>query len=70
MRISPIVAGDALLIPSITYWPDHGWRAEIVISDNARGDVIISDFVETREEEASRLGDVAILRAAERYATA
>ena len=63
MRISPIVAGDALLMPRITYWLDHGCRAEIVISDNALGDIIISDF-----EEARRLGDIRILRAAERYA--
>ena len=44
MCIFPIVAGDALLIPRTTYWPDPGWRAEIVISDNALGDIIISDF--------------------------
>jgi hypothetical protein len=69
MSISPIVIGDALLVPRMAYWPGHGHRAEILISDNALGDIVISDFFKTREE-AERWSERAMLQTAERYVTA
>jgi hypothetical protein len=50
MKVIPLVIGKALLIPRIQHWPDHGWRAEVVIADDGPGDIIIGEFVETRRE--------------------
>jgi hypothetical protein len=49
-----MVVGKALLIPRVTHWPAHGWRAEIVIDDGGLGDVSISKFFKTREEAESK----------------
>jgi hypothetical protein len=68
VSISPIVIGNALLLPRLTYWPE-GHRAEILISDDALGDIVISDFFKTREE-AERWSERAMLQTAERYVTA
>ena len=62
----PQVTEKALLIPRVNYWPDHGWRGEVVISDNRRGDIIIGEFVATRVE-AERAASQAAYDAAARY---
>jgi hypothetical protein len=41
---SPIVIGLAILDPRIVFWKNHGWRCEIIIRDDARGDAVFSDF--------------------------
>jgi hypothetical protein len=69
MSISPLIVGRATLTPYIRRWPEHGWRAEILIDDQALGDIVISDFFETREE-ANRAALREMLTAAERYAEA
>jgi hypothetical protein len=48
--MTPQISGKAVLIPRVKHWPQHGWRAEVVIDDLAMGDIIIGEFVETREE--------------------
>jgi hypothetical protein len=65
--MTPMVVGKALLIPRVQHWPAHGWRAEIVIDDLAMGDIVISEFVETREE-AEREAARDLLKVAARYA--
>jgi hypothetical protein len=62
----PMLIGKALLIPRVTYWPDHGWRGEVIGGDHASGAVSLSEFVETRQE-ARRLAQRAALKMAERY---
>ena len=62
----PQVTEKALLIPRVNYWPDHGWRAEVVVSDDGPGDIIIGEFVATREE-AERLASQAAYDAVSRY---
>jgi hypothetical protein len=52
-----------LLISHVTHWPKHGWRAEVVIDDEGLGDIIIGEFVETREE-AQLMAEEAVARAA------
>ena len=42
--ISPIVIGKTLLLPRIQFWPDHGWRCEIIIDDKALGDIEIGPW--------------------------
>ena len=64
--MTPQISGKALLIPRVTHWPQHGWRAEVVIDDLAMGDIVIGEFVETREE-AERLASQAAYEAAARY---
>jgi hypothetical protein len=64
--MTPQISGNMLLIPHVTHWPKHGWRAEVVIDDLATGDIIIGEFVETREE-AERLASQACFEAAGRY---
>jgi hypothetical protein len=66
---SPIVIGLAILDPRIVFWKNHGWRCEIIIRDDARGDAVFSDFYPTRDE-AERWSERAMLKAAERYAEA
>jgi hypothetical protein len=65
-NMSPLVVGKALLIPRVKHWPQYGWRAELVIDDLAMGDVIISEFVGTREE-AERAASQATCEAAGKY---
>jgi hypothetical protein len=48
--VTPQISGKVLLIPRVNYWPQSGWRAEVVIDDLAMSDIIIGEFVETREE--------------------
>jgi hypothetical protein len=67
--VSPLVVGKALLIPRVTHWPKYGWRAEVVIDDLARGDIVISEFVETREE-AERAAARETLKIAARFVEA
>ena len=62
----PQVTEKALLIPRVKHWPDHGWRGEVVISDGGLGDIIIGEFVATREE-AERLASQVCYDAAARY---
>ena len=62
----PQVTEKALLIPRVNYWPDHGWHAEVVIADDANGDIIIGEFVATREE-AERAASQAAYDAVPRY---
>ena len=50
----------------MNYWPDHGWRGEVVISDEGLGDIIIGEFVATRVE-AERAASQAAYEAAARY---
>jgi hypothetical protein len=69
MHVSPMVVGKALLTPRVKHWSEHGFRAEIVIDDNALGDIAISEFFVTREE-ANRAALREMLTAAERYVTA
>ena len=64
--MTPLVVGKALFIPRVNYWPQHGWRAEVVIDDLAMGDIIIGEFVETREE-AERLATQAAYHAVAKY---
>jgi len=65
--LCPQITEKALLIPRITHWPQHGaWRYEVVISDNGPGDIIIGEFVATREE-AERLASKAAYDAVPRY---
>jgi hypothetical protein len=64
--MTPQISGKALLIPRVKHWPQHGWRAEVVIDDLAMGDIIIGEFVETRDE-AERLAMEATYDAAARY---
>jgi hypothetical protein len=35
-------------VASDAYWPQHGWRAEVVVDDLAGSDIINGEFVETR----------------------
>ena len=53
----PQVTEKALLIPRVNYWPDHGWHAEVVIADDANGDIIIEEFC--RHTRGSGTGGVA-----------
>ena len=69
MSVSPIVIGEALLLPRLTYWPGQGHRVEILISDDGLGDAVIGPFFATREE-AERWSERAMLETAERYVTA
>jgi hypothetical protein len=62
----PQITEKALLIPRVTHWPQHGWRGDVVIDDDALGDVIIGAFVATREE-AERLATQAAYDAVPRY---
>jgi hypothetical protein len=64
--MTPQISGEILLIPRVTHWPEHGWRAEVVIDDDAVGDIVISEFVATREG-ARRLAIDAGAEAAKRY---
>jgi hypothetical protein len=64
--MTPLVVGKALLIPRVRHWPQHGWRAEVVIDDLAMGDIIIGEFVETRDE-AEWAASQACYDAAARY---
>jgi hypothetical protein len=64
--MTPQISGKVLLIPRVKYWPAHGWRAEVVIDDLAMGDIIIGEFVETREE-AERAASQACYDAAAKY---
>jgi hypothetical protein len=61
--MTPQISGKVLLIPRVTHWPAHGWRAEVVIDDLAMGDIIIGEFVETREE-AQLMAEEAVAQAA------
>jgi hypothetical protein len=61
--MTPQISGKVLLIPRVKHWPQHGWRAEVVIDNLAMGDIIISEFVETREEVELR-GEEAVAQAA------
>lgn len=61
--MTPQISGKALLIPRVRHWPAHGWRAEVVIDELAMGDIIIGEFVETREE-AQLLAEEAMAKAA------
>jgi hypothetical protein len=66
-NIGPLLIGKALLIPRVQHWPKHGWRAEVIIDETGTlGDIVVSEFVETREE-ARRLAQRAVLKTAERY---
>jgi hypothetical protein len=40
--MTPQISGKVLLIPRVNYWPQHGWRAEVVIDDLATGDIIVA----------------------------
>jgi hypothetical protein len=62
-RLADRVRGRTLLIPRVNYWPQYGWRAEAVIDDLATGDIIIGEFVETREE-AQLMAEGAVAKAA------
>jgi hypothetical protein len=62
----PQVTEKALLIPRVQHWQKHGWRGEVVIYDGAMGDIIIGEFVETREE-AERAASQACYAAAAKY---
>jgi hypothetical protein len=42
--MTPQISGKALLIPRVTHWPQHGWRAEVVIDDLAMGDIVIGEI--------------------------
>jgi hypothetical protein len=65
--MTPQISGKALLIPRVTHWPQHGWRAEVVIDDLAVGGIIIiSEFVETREEAQFMAEAIAHAAASER----
>lgn len=64
--MTPMVVGKAILIPRVTRWPKHGWRAEVIIDDGALGDIVISEFVTTRKE-ATRLAIDATAGAAKRF---
>ena len=66
MNVSPLVIGKTLLIPRGQHWPSHGWRAEVVISAQGMGDILIDEFVATREE-ATRMAAKTLLEAAQRY---
>jgi hypothetical protein len=63
----PQITEKATLIPRVTHWPNHGgWRGEVVISDDKGGDIIIGDFVATRDE-AERQATQAAYDAVPRY---
>jgi hypothetical protein len=64
--MTPQITEKALLIPRVNYWPDHGWRGEVVISDEGLGDIIIGEFVGTRVE-AERAASQAAYEAAPLY---
>jgi hypothetical protein len=64
--MTPMVVGSALLIPRVKHWPQHGWRAEVVIDDLGMGDIIIGEFVGTRGE-AERAASQAAHEAAAKY---
>ena len=69
MSISPIVIGASIITPRLTYWPEHGHRAEIVFSDDCLGDIVIGPFFGTLNE-AERWSERAMLETAEKYVTA
>jgi len=54
--MTPMVVGKALLIPRVQYWRKHGWRAEVIIDETGTlGDIVIGEFVETREEAERKI---------------
>jgi hypothetical protein len=62
--MTPQISGKTLLIPRVQYWRKHGWRAEVIIDEiGTLGDVVISEFVETREE-AQLMAEEAMAKAA------
>ena len=66
--MTPMVVGKALLIPRVQYWRKHGWRAEVIIDETGTlGDIVIGEFVETREE-ATYMAIKSLLGPAQRYA--
>jgi hypothetical protein len=67
MKMLDLVVGAARLIPRVVFWKNYGWRGEVIISDDSLGDIILCEFVETREE-ASRMVSRALLKAAAKYA--
>jgi hypothetical protein len=66
VMMHPQITEKATLIPRVTRWPNHGWRGEVVICNDGRGDIIIGEFVATRDE-AERLATQAAYDAVPRY---
>ena len=62
----PQLTEKARLTPRVRYWKKHGWRSEVLVYDGGLGDIIIGDFVKTREE-AERLATQAAYDAVPRY---
>jgi hypothetical protein len=52
--LAPRLVERLLLIPRVQYWPEHGWRAEVVVDDGKGGDIRIGPFVATRAEAHKR----------------
>jgi hypothetical protein len=70
--VTPLVINGRQIMPKIVFWHTEevtGYRAEILVSDDALGDIFISEFFET-PEEAERAAQREMVKVAAKYVEA
>jgi hypothetical protein len=51
LLVPRLLDGGTLLLPTATYFEDHGWRGEVLADDGeAERPILFGDFVPTREQ--------------------